>query len=148
MFSWWKHLFLKSDVEMLYWRLLFFFFFNLMMVWNKKNRVWGRHGRLKMSLKIHLRIDETEIYRWRGFKVEGKSLQKLKNELIIVFFHDFLYFCVVECHKPFGETGRTDNVPDLRVCYCNQHPNWKSKQSEVNAGLVLEGEACVGCLRY
>lgn len=39
-----------------------------------------------MSLKIHLRIDETEIYRWRGFKAEEKSLWKIKNELMIVFF--------------------------------------------------------------
>lgn len=76
-----------------------------------------------MSLKIHLRIDETEIHCWRGFKVEEKSLWKLRNELIIVFFYDFcsLVFWNVNI---LGKKGRTDNVTDVSVCYCNQLPNW------------------------
>lgn len=36
----------------------------------------------KMSLKIHLRIDEIEILCWRGFKVEGG--EKVARKLLRV----------------------------------------------------------------
>lgn len=78
-----------------------------------------------MSLKIHLRIDETEIYRCRGIKFEGKIFYfflKLKNELMIVF-HDFCSFELLNVRNILGRTGRTDNVPDVSVRYWNQLPN-------------------------
>lgn len=67
-----------------------------------------------MSLKIHLTIDETEIYRWRGSKVEEKSLWKLKNELIIVLFYDFCSF-MLNVINILGKTERTDNVLDVSL---------------------------------
>lgn len=97
-----------------------------------KNKVWGRHGRLKMSLKIHLRIDETEICRCRVFKFEEKNLG---GDVKMSWGLHFIISVVSNGWNILGRTGRTGNVP-RRECYCNQLLNWIKSGNPSNQRLI------------